>query len=150
MSRGRTSARFWCPCCYLAAAKGPFCGFALPDGGCCCRCFPKQIYVTADYATVVHRKTSSRLFTHPLLHPRTQTHLVLLQGSFLLHVRAVFARDNSFDISHRHCRTHRSEDDDDNNNNNNKVHELKCFNLSRLSCRESWGTSPWGLSSRSP
>lgn len=88
-----------------------------------CRWFPKQIYVTLDYATAVHRKTSSRLFTHPLLHPRTQTHLVLLQGSFLLHVRAVFARDDSFDIGHRHCRTHRG----DNSKNNNKVRALKCL-----------------------
>lgn len=39
----------------------------------------------------------------------TNTYLVLLQGSLFLHVRTVFASDNSFDISHRHCREDRSE-----------------------------------------
>lgn len=47
--------------------------------------------------------------THTCAHKLAQTHLVLLQGSLLLHVRTVFAGDNSFDISHRHCREDRSE-----------------------------------------
>ena len=118
-----------------SAAKGLFCGLFLhiaADGCVSPRraprpkllCyFPKQIYVTGITLrnSRALRSTFSRLVTHPATHTRarvhthththvcTQTHLVLLQGSLLLHVRTVFAGDNSFDISHRHCREDRSE-----------------------------------------
>lgn len=79
--------------------------------------FPKQNYVTDIMLcnAHAHKNTFSCLDTHPpahmctCAHAYTHTHLVLLQGSLLLHVRTVFAGYNSFDISHRHCREDRSE-----------------------------------------
>lgn len=85
--------------------------------------FLKQIYITVITLcnSHAHPNTSSRPVptpTRPHARVRTRvrgTHLVLLQGSLLLHVRTVFAGDNSFDISHRHC----GEDTSEKNNNNN-------------------------------
>lgn len=82
--------------------------------------FPQQNYVTDIMLcnSYTHRNKFSCLdgyapthqhvctCTHACAH--TDTYLVLLQGSLLLHVRTVFASDNSFDISHRHCKEDRS------------------------------------------